>query len=71
MNQDEEVEEGTGGGTRMNRMMAQAKRIQQMQQRRGIGGIVGAGTSSFVQKLIVPLDEDVDDLDDIASSNDE
>ena len=61
---DEEIEEGSGGGTRMARMMAQAKRMQ--------GGrnpmMGGPAMPGFQQKLAVPLDFDEnanDDDDDV------
>ena len=45
------VPEGSGGGTRMGQMMAQAKR---MQGRRGQSGMVGG----FNQQLLGPLDDE-------------
>ena len=45
------------GATRMAQMMAQAKRMQRMQQ--GGGGMIG-----FEQKFAVPLDDDEDEDED-------
>lgn len=50
----EEFEEGSGGGTRMAQMMAQAKRMQGRQ--RGMGMIGG-----FNQQLLGPLEDDEDE----------
>lgn len=44
------VTPGSGGGSRMAHMMAQAKRMKDMQEQMGIG--------IFEQKFAVPLDED-------------
>jgi hypothetical protein len=54
------VEQGSGGGTRMARMMAQAKRMQE-QQRKPMMGAGGMGGGGFAQKLIVPLDFENDE----------
>eukprot|EP00536_Pseudo-nitzschia_multiseries_P000985 jgi/Psemu1/300435/fgenesh1_kg.12_\ len=53
-----DVTEGSGGGTRMGRMMAQAKRMQgQRSQSNMIGG--------FQQQILGPLDDDGDDEEEI------
>jgi hypothetical protein len=63
---DEDMEvnfasKGSGGGTRMGRMMAQAKRMQD--QQRSQGGNHRMGGSGFNQHISSPLD-DVDEDDD-------
>jgi hypothetical protein len=45
------IEEGSGGGTRMGQMMAQAKR---MQGQRGKSNVIGG----FQQQFLFPLDDD-------------
>jgi hypothetical protein len=56
-NEDEIVyQESSGGGTRMGRMMAQADRMQAMRRNPMLGGAGG-----FVQKLVMPLDDDEED----------
>jgi hypothetical protein len=52
---DDEIvyQESSGGGTRMGRMMAQAKRMHGSRRHRNLGGAGG-----FAQKLAVPLDYD-------------
>ncbi|KAL3895549.1 MAG: hypothetical protein SGARI_007416, partial [Bacillariaceae sp.] len=57
---EEEIEEGSGGGTRMARMMAQAKRMQG--GRNPMAG--GPAVPGFQQKLIVPLEFDKNASDD-------
>jgi hypothetical protein len=51
-----DFQEGSGGGTRMGQMMAQAKR---MQGQRGQSSMIGG----LNQQLLAPLDDDVDDDD--------
>jgi len=50
------IEPGSGGGSRMAQMMAQAKRMQRLQQPGQQGGMMG-----FEQKFAIPLDEDEDE----------
>lgn len=51
------VTPGSGGGSRMAQMMAQAKRMKEMQDQMGTMGF-------FEQKFAVPLDEDEADIRD-------
>jgi hypothetical protein len=53
--EDDEIETGSGGGTRMGQMMAQAKRMQSSRNSPMKGGPAMPG---FQQKLAVPLDHD-------------
>jgi hypothetical protein len=65
---EEELKEGSGGGTRMSHMMAQAKR---MQSGRGNPIIGGVGPSGFVQKLAVPLDLEQEEEEDNDKTSEE
>lgn len=59
---DSPVEPGSGGGTRMRHMMAQAKRMQDARQRNPMTNSGGLGAvDGFQQKLIVPLDYEEED----------
>ena len=50
---------GSGGGTRMGRMMAQAKRMQDQQRSQGGNNMMGGG--GFNHHISSPLDDDEDD----------
>ena len=52
---------GSGGGTRMGRMMAQAKRMQDQQRSQGGNNMMGGG--GFNHHISSPLDDDDEDDD--------
>jgi hypothetical protein len=71
-----EAEPTLEGGTRMSRMMAQARRMKQQQQRFGGMGLGVVGGGPFEQKLAVGLDyddtmEEDDDCKNISNNDDD